>query len=64
MILLTKLDNTSIAVCLDAVKYIEEMPDTLVLFLNGDSVIVKESLDSILNQVIKYKAKIVKEAKQ
>ena len=49
MIMLTKLDHTRILVGFEAVKYIEETPDTLIRFLNGESLIVRESLDQVLS---------------
>ena len=64
MILLTKLDNSPVAVSLEAIKYIETMPDTLVFFLNGDSIIVRESVDAIMKLVIELKSKIIKEAQK
>ena len=47
MLLLTKLDKTRVLVTLETIKYIEETPDTLVRFLNGESIIVRESLEQI-----------------
>lgn len=55
MILLTKLDDTSVLVSLDAIKYIESTPDTLIRFLNGDTLIVRESLENIRKLVLEYK---------
>ena len=55
MILLTKLDGKKILLCLETVKYIESIPDTLVLFLNGESVIVKETLDEIVSLAKSFK---------
>lgn len=51
MILLTKLDGARILVGLETIKYIEETPDTLLRFLNGESVIVKETLEQICERV-------------
>ena len=59
MILLTRLDNSKILVSLDAIKYAEATPDTLISFLNGDSILVKESLEQLEQRVIDYKAKIL-----
>lgn len=58
MILLTKLDNTKILVNLETVKYAEAVPDTVLRFLNGDSVIVRESLEQIESSVVESKKKI------
>lgn len=59
MIWLTKLDNRPILLNLDNVKYIEAMPDTLILLVNGESVIVKESPVEIRNQTLAYRAEIL-----
>ena len=47
MILLTKLDRTRVLVTLETIKYIEETPDTLLKFLNGESLIVRESIEDV-----------------
>ncbi len=62
MITLTKLDNKKILINLDAVKYLEPIPDSLILFINGESVIVKESLAEIEAAIMKYRAKILASA--
>ena len=58
MIILTKLDDSSFLVNLDSIKYIEAIPDSLISFLNGDTVLVKESLEEIQKKMIEYKRKI------
>lgn len=59
MILLTRLDNSKILINLETVKFIESTPDTLVSFVNGDSVMVRESLEEIDRRVIEYRVKIL-----
>ncbi len=49
MLLLTKLDDSKVLVSLASIKYLEAVPDTLIFFLNGDSLMVKESLSDILS---------------
>ena len=46
--MLTKLDRTRILVGFETVKYIEETPDTLIRFLNGESIFVRETLEEVL----------------
>ena len=58
MIILTKLDDSSFLVNLDSIKYIEAIPDSLISFLNGDTVLVKESLEEKQKKMIEYKRKI------
>ncbi len=62
LILLTKLDNSAVAISIEAIKYIESMPDTLILFLNGDSIIVKEKVDAIVHKITEFKTSILREA--
>jgi len=57
MITLTKLDQSKVLINLDSVKYIESTPDSLIRFLNGDSVIVKENFDEIEKLSIHFKQK-------
>ena len=47
MIFLTKLDAAKILVVPETIKYIESTPDTLIRFLNGECLIVRESLEEI-----------------
>lgn len=56
MILLTRLDNSKLLVNLETVKYVESTPDTLVTFLNGDSLIVRETLEEIERKAAEYRA--------
>ena len=56
MIILTKLDNSKILLNFEAIKYIESIPDTLIIFLNGDTVIVKESLEQIRQAILAFRA--------
>ena len=57
MILLTRLDNSKLLVNLESIKYVESTPDTLLTFLNGDTLIVLESLEDIEKGVIDFRVK-------
>lgn len=59
MILLTKLDGSVVLISVDSVKYIEKTPDSLISFLNGDTLFVKESIEEIQKIVIKYKRELL-----
>ena len=60
MILLTRLDNSKVLINLDSVKFIESTPDSLVTFVNGDSLIVRESLEEIEHRVLDYRVRTLK----
>lgn len=63
MILLTKLDQQKILINLETVKYVESVPDTIIFFTNGDSVMVLESMDAISQAVLNYQAEVFKKSK-
>ena len=60
MVILTKLDNSKILLNLETIKYMESVPDTIVWFLNGESIIVKEPIQEINKLVIEYRAMILR----
>lgn len=60
LIQLTKIDKSAILINIEAIKYIEPVPDTLILFLNGDSVIVTETLEEIIDKFEHRKSQIIK----
>lgn len=63
MILLTRLDKSKVLVNLDAVKYAEATPDTILTFVNGDSVIVRESLEELDRRVLEYRVRLLTDAR-
>ena len=62
MIFVTRLDNRSFLLNLANVKHIESTPDTLITFVNGDTIIIIESLEDIERDVIKFKSAILEKA--
>ena len=57
VILLTKLDKSKVLVSLDNIKFIETTPDTLVRFVNGETLIVSESLEEVARLVEDFKVR-------
>ena len=60
MIMLTKLDQKKILVNLETVKYLEAVPDTLIFFTNGESVMVQESMDDVAEAVKSYQVELLR----
>ncbi len=54
MITVTRLDNRVVVLNADLIKMVEQTPDTIVHFLNGDTVLVKESVDEVVKRAIDY----------
>ena len=60
MIILTRLDKSPILVNLETVKFIESTPDTLISFINGDTMMVLETLQEVESRVLEYRAEALR----
>ena len=58
MIQLTRLNDSELIVNDDLVKFIEAMPDTHLTLLNGDKLVVKESVEEVIERIIAYKQRL------
>ncbi|MDB2447278.1 flagellar FlbD family protein [bacterium] len=59
MILVTKLDGNSVLMNTDNIKYIEATADTIIHYINGDTLIIKENLDSVRERLLDYQKKVL-----
>ncbi|MBS5951913.1 MAG: flagellar FlbD family protein [Clostridium sp.] len=59
MIDVTAMNNKEFILNADHIEKIEEVPETLITLTNGKKYIVLESVDEVVDKVIKYKNKIV-----
>lgn len=55
MIEVTKLNGKKLIVNAELIEIIEETPDTVISFVTGKKIIVKESRQEVKNLVILYK---------
>jgi flagellar protein FlbD len=55
MITVTRLDGTELVVNVDLVVTIERTPDTVLTLTTGDRIMVKESLDQIVERAVAYR---------
>lgn len=62
MILLTKLNDRKVLVGMETVKFFEAVPDTLITFTNGETLIVKETLEEVSKAVLDYEAEVARRA--
>jgi flagellar protein FlbD len=58
MIRVTRLDDTKYVINAHQIETIEATPDTVITFVSGRKVLVKESVDKIVDLVIKYRRKL------
>ena len=54
MIRLTKLNQDEIVLNAELIRYVERCPDTLITLLNGDTLMVRETLDEVVRRAVAY----------
>jgi len=54
MITVTRLNGRKMVVNADLIRTVEENPDTTIRLINGDHVIVKESMQDVVELAIAY----------
>lgn len=54
MIKLTRLDNEPFVLNADLIRYIEARPDTFITLITGERLVVRESMDEVMERAIRY----------
>ncbi len=54
MITLTRLNGDRFVVNAEAIRFVEERPDTTLTLIGGDRVIVAESMQEVVERSIEY----------
>ena len=54
MITVTRLDKRVVVLNAELIKMIEATPDTIITLINGDVVIVTESVDEVVRRAIDF----------
>jgi flagellar protein FlbD len=54
MIKLTRLDGEPFVLNADHIRYVESRPDTFVTLTSGDRLVVRESLDEVVERAVRY----------
>ncbi len=54
MITITRLDKRVIVLNADLIKMLEKTPDTIVTLINGDTIVVRESVEEVVQRIIEY----------
>ena len=58
MIKVTRLNDTELVVNTDLIEFLEAIPDTIISLTTGKKVMVKETIDEIIEKVENYKRRI------
>ena len=59
MIQLTRLNNSTITINSDLIKFVEQSPDTVITLLNGEKILVRETVGQILDRVIEFRRRVL-----
>jgi len=62
MIRLTRLNNQPLAVNSDLIKLVEQTHDTVLTLINGDKVVVRESLEEVIRRTLEFRRSILTDA--
>ena len=54
MITVTRLNQKPIVINAELIRSVEENPDTTITLINGDHIIVRESMQEIVEKAIEY----------
>lgn len=55
MIVLTKLNRKDFVLNTDLIKFIEDVPDTLITLTSGDKIFIMETKEEVILKVLEYK---------
>jgi len=54
VITVTRLNGKPIVVNADLIRSVEENPDTTIMLINGDHIIVQESMAQVVDRAVEY----------
>jgi flagellar protein FlbD len=55
MINLTRLNNQSLTVNSDLIKFVEKSPDTVITLVTGEKIIVRETAETVVQRYIEFR---------
>ena len=58
MITLTRLDERVVVVNAELIKMLKSTPDTIITLINGDTLVVRESVEEVVRRAIDYARQI------
>lgn len=58
MIRLTRLNNQRVVINPDHIAWVDASPDTTLFLIGGDKILVRESIDELVDHVIEFRRRI------
>jgi flagellar protein FlbD len=59
VIQLTRLNNSSLIVNSDLIKFVEQSPDTVITLINGEKILVRETAEKVLERVVRFRRAVL-----
>jgi flagellar protein FlbD len=59
VIRLTRLNSQPVTINSDLIKFVESNPDTVITLVNGEKMLVHETPDEVLAQVVKFRRDVI-----
>jgi flagellar protein FlbD len=59
MIQLTRLNCSKVSVNSDLIKWVEQNPDTVITLLNGEKLLVQETVDQVVDRVVEFRRQLL-----
>ena len=59
MINLTRLNDSKIVINSELIEFVEAIPDTIITLTTGQKIMVKESVEEVVDMVKEYKRSIL-----
>jgi flagellar protein FlbD len=59
MIQLTRLNGQPLTINSDLVKQIENSPDTMITLVNGEKIIVRETVEQIVERTVAFRRRVL-----
>ncbi len=58
MISLTRINGKVFVLNSDIIEILEETPDTVITLTNGNKYVVSETVDEVVDKIVKYKKRV------
>jgi flagellar protein FlbD len=60
MIIVSRLNVETLGVNADLIERLEAMPDTVITLVDGKKLLVRETIDELIDKVLEYRASILR----
>lgn len=59
MIRLTRLNNQTLTLNSDLIKFVEQSPDTLITLVTGEKIVVRENAEEVVARLIAFRRSVL-----